>query len=467
MNLTCSDFLIIDCEFDCFIGSAADELGGCVACENGLYGVYSSNGTSCRPCDPGFSVISLVEMDLSHASHVLSLLIILTMDKYCPVGSVVPLSSEDATVDFISEQPELPPSQLAKLEEYSTIALYLLILAVTLLIIASVFISEGPFFRYFDFFNQSHYTENNQPIIQRETKLGGFYSWLFIAGLLFMASSLFFEYQYDNISYTRTLEPAFLTPKNFTFHGFFVIEFQGYSTGCSNESFVLQTNGVDCPATITSSIGDGTSVDSCLISVDFDCQLTNSISSLSIQSNNEASYANAVAVNISTFASLPNAFSNISSSVSAPQNMVLKGNNPSVFSYELIPSVFTDNVEPSNSNTGYHLRFESASAGSVVSNTQFHHATGFKVEFQFHSFSLALMTDRSASRTFMTLAGTVLGTVAGMSGVFAFLLELTEDIFMRNKEQFKQFFKRNSKIKKPEISGITDIKMNPLQSFKT
>ncbi|KAL0238629.1 hypothetical protein GEMRC1_013102 [Eukaryota sp. GEM-RC1] len=282
-----------------------------------------------------------------------------------------------------------------------------------------------------------------------------------------MTSSLFFEYQYDNISYTRTLEPAFLTPKNFTFHGFFVIEFQGYSTGCSNESFVLQTNGVDCPATITSSIGDGTSVDSCLISVDFDCQLTNSISSLSIQSNNEASYANAVAVNISTFASLPNAFSNISSSVSAPQNMVLKGNNPSVFSYELIPSVFTDNVEPSNSNTGYHLRFESASAGSVVSNTQFHHATGFKVEFQFHSFSLALMTDRSASRTFMTLAGTVLGTVAGMSGVFAFLLELTEDIFMRNKEQFKQFFKRNSKIKKPEISGITDIKMNPLQSLKT
>ncbi|KAL0237872.1 hypothetical protein GEMRC1_012346 [Eukaryota sp. GEM-RC1] len=162
MNLTCSDFLIIDCEFDCFIGSAADELGGCVACENGLYGVYSSNGTSCRPCDPGFfsdfiggnGFESCIPCPFStyNPNYGSSHCEPCPEDKYCPVGSVVPLSSEDATVDFISEQPELPPSQLAKLEEYSTIALYLLILAVTLLIIASVFISEGPFFRYFDFF---------------------------------------------------------------------------------------------------------------------------------------------------------------------------------------------------------------------------------------------------------------------------------------------------------------------------
>ncbi|KAL0221924.1 hypothetical protein RCL1_001778 [Eukaryota sp. TZLM3-RCL] len=474
-NITCSDYdsIISDCEFDCFLGSSIGDSNLCIVCPAGSYGVTSYNSSlisSCVPCSPGFysahkggiGIESCLPCPFAtyNPDRGATECIPCPADTSCPVGSVTPLLEDQGSFESTSVQPVLPSNAVEQFSTYSRVALITLVSAIIILIVTSFFFSQGPLFKLFDMFSRQHHTVNDNPIIKRKTKLGGFYSWIYVAVACFLASSLFFEFKYDNIIYYRSLEPYFLLDQSFTFKGSILLDFQGLSFGCSHSQMKLSCSGLKCNTTMQVSSVETESTSSCQVFLNFDCYLLESSASLSLKSLDMRAFAHKISSNVSSFSSLPSQFSNVSSSIVTPEGMLLKGPQASMFTYELVPSVYSDHVNSSDSSTGYHLRFDSAVPGSVVSNNDFHYSTGFSTKFVFSCSQFALITEKFAKQTFVSFTSSVLGTVAGISGAIAFALSMTETIFNKRKSTFKSFFKRGSDNKELEFS-----QSNPMQSL--
>jgi hypothetical protein len=71
-------------------------------------------------------------------------------------------------------------------------------------------------------------------------------------------------------------------------------------------------------------------------------------------------YASIIQANITSFSSIPDQFSSISSSEYAKANKVFRGSEATVFNFLLTPSYYESEVKDWESRTGYHVGLQRA-----------------------------------------------------------------------------------------------------------
>ncbi|KAL0235711.1 hypothetical protein GEMRC1_002293 [Eukaryota sp. GEM-RC1] len=203
-SITCDDFTSrgFDCKLDCFLGSQQNTTSPeiCSPCREGLYGTSSGSQSICVPCPPGFfsDTIAVIgsESCLPCPAQTYqpyagsSSCFPCSEDEYCPVGSLYPRPTNTSVGGHsISSQPRLPEPNTDRVAAVSNSILVIsYILAVLVLILVAFMGANSSKLVFIDLFSRQHFTENDQVITKRKTRLGGLFSfWFIIFALAFSA----------------------------------------------------------------------------------------------------------------------------------------------------------------------------------------------------------------------------------------------------------------------------------------
>ena len=298
---------------------------------------------------------------------------------FCPIGSSYPknisIKSASGTIQ--------PESWVFDTDKYNTIMYQVLFFTIITYILLLIILFYVESFRYFikllDLFVNRHIKPLNQPVILRRTYIGGIYSSIFI--LFAFITTIFGIYTYTkgHIEERKTLIPITLVKDSIISESLSIrISLNSFSATCTedNECMTLKyfnQSGFEFDEVLTKCklIGDD-----CTVKREYKNFKLNSDGNIYFLFNDVLAFANSISINISSSSSIPNQPSSIMIYQSPPnETLVFKGVNPSIFKFELIPSVIYMKIFTSDSSnwpsklTGYHiLNTNSHTIGTTIDN---------------------------------------------------------------------------------------------------
>ena len=183
----------------------------------------------------------------------------------------------------------------------------------------------------------------NEPVILRKTLIGGVFSSLFILFTIVTISFGLYIYSISNVKEIKTLIPTIIVDDKITAKTLsLTISLNSFSSkciengGCMQQKTFSESGFSYDQLTTTCKKQD----DDCLISLKYSNLNLFSDGKIILSIDDVYAFTSSISLNISTSSSIPDQLSTIMLYESpSDNNSVLKGGNPSIFKFELIPSV--------------------------------------------------------------------------------------------------------------------------------
>ena len=327
----------------------------------------------------------------------------------------------------------------------------------------------------FDLFAAAHNYELNTPLILSKTKIGSLFSLIFFVLSLILVGTSLLIYSLENIAELKILQPLSVLQQT---AGLFYSDinvtatFAFYGDVCEiNNECSSDINVVPSDFYILNGTYECQQIDElCLIA--FICKncVIGSEASVDFILDSTYSYSSSISINVSSASSIPESISSIYSSLTTPVNKVLIGSANSYFYFMLIPSYFTSDVSqfPANS-TGYHVSEEQPPvSGSVYSIEDLPTVTNLGATVFLSQSSSGLYTKRYLIQTFIILVSSILGSVAGVMGATRFVMQITENHYIKYANSIKSKISiKNLKLKRKSLLVIDSCDEENCQSKRS
>lgn len=415
----------------------------CVECEKGYYSdIMGSN--ACTPCPPGtynsktgsssYRQCYPCPLGTYNSKYGSSRCKDCLSSYNCPIGSKNPIKNHNAQ-SYNSVQPKMySPSN----NDYS----FYYIISVTAF--STVTISIVLFFskirenlKTIDIYSDKHNYQNDIPMVLTKNNIGGFFTLIFIAITIGYIGSSLFNYMYYNIIESKALVPLMILDNKFLAEKI-IIEciLAGYGGECGvdgvcHSGIIIETNGLV-----------GTSIDykcdfidgnDCAITIVCnDCEVIGK-ASIFIRSNEKISYSSAIYVNITSNSSIPNEISSIKNEIYASKEYMFCGSEPDEFYYTLTPSLFlSESFKWPYELTGYHVSSEQyPKKGTECKEVDLPISPDFKLMIYLYENVSGLLTQRLFKQSYFILISSLLGSVFGIMGSGAALMNFFETICLK------------------------------------
>lgn len=414
---------------NCRMGTYVDKYGAqkCNDCQEGTYNptIGANSRRECFPCKQG-------EYNNIVAQSVCK---ICPINSYCPTGSVAPTESF-ATVSIASNQPQIYQSSSNKVGTLSNNFLYGC-LGLFLLFNIGIFYSDKmrAFIKLFDLYSEKHNIEDDIFMVKAKNRMGGYFSIGFMVGGLWLIFASLAGYILDNIVETKALIPLVAVENEVSnFYGdlSLIVSFIRYGGKCVIDG--------ECSADIKVTpnnilYSDYSRV--CELDIYNNCIITLVYSSCEVLTGGQIdfkltealSYASAILVNITSTSSIPNEVSSKSIGLTATTNKVLRGYDPSVFYFDMIPSLFQSSVSDWPSKlTGYHIDIKSSGKkGSEYFTYELPFSADLNLQVILDKSTDCLNTIRDVNQTLLVLISALLGAVFGFKESICTAMEIVEE----------------------------------------
>jgi hypothetical protein len=297
----------------------------------------------------------------------------------------------------------------------------------------------------------------------RKNYTGGVFTAIGICLIVLLLLNSCLNYSYENISESKALVPRLALERKYSHFSakeiIFEYTFRNYGGQCTQlnkctESLEILRDNLE--GTLSQPKCQKLSNDCKIQFHCYDCELSNP-GNLHLILSEDRSYATDIILNITASSSIPNQYSSFLSSTQTNQDKVLRGQDPTVFYYNFIPSLFlSDTRNSENELTGYHVSsMTDPQIGSSIKTYEYDSCRipftkMLKVTVQFNRSQSVLVTHRMPRQSefvfFSSLAGSVLGIMGGM-GVIMRLFERISSRFEVGckKRQAQKEIERNCK----------------------
>ncbi|CAG9320029.1 unnamed protein product [Blepharisma stoltei] len=447
----------------CPVGSYNYEFGQstCTECPEGTYNpsIGCNNRRECFPCPEG-EYNNLIGQSLCKKCPI---------HYFCPTGSSEP-SESSAVILSTSTQPKTYESDSSEVDTinnnylYSCLALFGLI--TTLVIWSKDFRNK---LRGFDEFDEKH--NIGQDIVLRKSKnrFGGYFTIGYIIGASWFIFANISNFVWNNVSETKALLPLVAVEDQvISFLGdvTLVSSFIRYGGKCASDEDGACLSEVKVSTTNIKSKGNSVT---CVMDKSNNCIITFTCDDCEILTGAEVnfalaeslSFASAILVNVTSSSSIPGAISNEEIGLSSSTNKVLRGYDPSVFYFSMVPSLFRSEVSNWPSNlTGYHVEItENPTRGSEYYTYELPFSSNLNLRVVLNKSTNCLSTVRSANQTWLVLLSALLGAVFGWKDTVQGIMSAIEKKLVYAKEKIGkklEFAKRALKTK--HLADIFDLR---------
>lgn len=442
----------------CPAGSYSEIEGAleCKKCPPGYFSkrIASESSMECEPCPYGtYNPYEGGTMCLECSSSLM-----------CPIGSIQPQSYLDNSSDSLSIQPYMLEDSQELIYYYLGIGLYVVIGLFFSAMLGLIFVKRTrKCIKFIDIYTQQHNYTLNSPMYMRKNYTGGVFTVIGICLIVILLLNSCLNYSYDNISESKALVPSLALERKYSHFSakemIFEYTFKNYGGQCTSlekctESLEILRDNLE--GTLSQPKCQKLSNDCNIHFHCHDCELTNP-GSISLILSEDRSYATDIILNITASSSIPNQYSSFLSSTQTHPDIVLRGQDPTVFYYKLIPSLFLSDTRSSEDElTGYHVSsMTDPEIGSSVKTYEYYlcripFTKMLKVTVQFDRDQSVLVTHRMPRQSefvfFSSLAGSVLGIMGGM-GVIMRMFERVSSRFEVGckKRQAQKAMQRNCK----------------------
>ncbi|GIQ81459.1 hypothetical protein KIPB_002419, partial [Kipferlia bialata] len=492
----------------------------CVTCPDGYYSetLAARNLLVCTPCPEGQRAYFDTPGDLSSIDH--SKCMDCDEDEYCPIGSIT--AGTKPTLESDTEvQPDARSLMTGQVETWTRVcyvlAGFLCVLLAVMLLITYPIRHKINVARW-DRFTLDHPIADNAPPINRQTKIGGYFTLIYYLFALAMGTSLVLAFWMDNVQETKSTIPNFLvstlslgdaSTTEILFNATINVEFSffGSESDCVSDRDDVDQFGT-CSDTMTSTVDglyavadeDGITPDACYahqcawirtdltgtdyIAAGYSCHVQYTMSDCVFETDSEtdpyvytffsgtAAHSQGITADISFGSSVPDETTDITtdqlpSTVSlelVPSvETVFKGMAPSVVTIGATPSLYQDATGGGQLTTGYHIELDSKETGDVAGPAKFPYVNGVGTELVFMVRDSTLVTTLSKKTTIGSFVGVALGSVMGLSGTFSLIMGYIEDFFQQRKTKLKATLEKKTRKMRPVKKVSNPLAVTPAQ----
>ena len=264
-------------------------------------------------------------------------------DSFCPIGSKIPKAR---TYKSISGSIQ-PTSWSVDSEKYTgfmyRVLLATVVLYLILILLLMIFEKIRRLIPKIDMFVDRHSNPLYQPVIFKQTLIGGIFTSLFLLFSVITIAFGLYIYSISNIQEIKTLIPTIILEDEIKSDSLIVsLSLNSYSSTCvengkcmtqknlSESGFDFKTVSTDCEK-----LGED-----CYMKRIYNDFSLISDGSINFSFDDVIAFSSSISVNISTSSSIPGQSSTVMLYESPPdETKVFKGGDPSIFKLEFIPSV--------------------------------------------------------------------------------------------------------------------------------
>ncbi|GIQ79625.1 hypothetical protein KIPB_000295 [Kipferlia bialata] len=462
----------------------------CVTCADGYYSqtLGARSYLQCTPCPEGTHAFYVTNEDGSLSiDH--SQCQPCEDDEYCPIGSIS-AATEPEIVDDTESQPPARPLMSGYVQTLTRVCY--IVAGVLCVCLAAMLLCTYPVrnsirVERFDRFTLDHPTDDHAPVINRQTRIGGYFSLVYYLFGGAMAVSLLIGFYKDNIQESKSTIPNFLvstlslgvaeeSATQIAFVGAVDLEFSffGSMTDCVSDradpdqfgacasSLSVTADGIEtlpdtgrmtheCAWQRTEVTGNVVATGySCHVQYRFtDCVFTTSDTDpfLNVHFGGLNAHAQSVSASVAFGSSVPDEDSSISVELVPSAGHVFKGISPCRVTVGATPSLFQDATGSNGGTltTGFHLELDAKQTGDEADTVRFPYVNGVGAEIEFIVRDSTLVTTLSMRTTMGAFAGVALGSVVGLSGTFSTAMGYVEDFFQGRKRKIKKTLDKASR----------------------
>lgn len=391
--------------------TAASHISQCIPCQQGTY--FNLDSNSCINCPEGF---------------------------ICPIGSHEPL--DPSIVKKV--QKSQPPIFIKPSAKFPLIILGSSLGGILLLYLALYFsslllkilLSALDIFKSDHIIKSKHRNFNEEKI--RISLIGGFFTGLAIIIIIFNYAYLIMNYTFENENEIRSLIPSSSLLKEHDYnnnHLTLEIYMYSYRGNCSHPSILTSDTFEVSYFGINEEIAGKSSI-LCthVINVDFD---TLFIAEASLELS-FLGYTSDIALSVYGDSANPGGKSLFTQVLNSSDGGVFIGNDPSLFTVNLIPDYYNYRGFLGFSNDKLGLRlgvFDSPASGSFKSIENIYFSTGFKVRTKFILSEFGVTTYRFQQISIISFVIMVISSSPGFVSYFRLFLIVFEKIYFRFRKQ--------------------------------
>lgn len=352
--------------------------------------------------------------------------------KHCPAGSVEPLSSI-LSFSSLSIQPKSyqEPSSSQKL--YDLFIIICSISLISLMVFILLIFKVRKNIAKIDLYYASHSNQVNHPLIYRKTKLGGFFTMIFIGAGIFILGLNTINYFTRNIEEMKVLQPLSVFENevdNFKSTLNVSVSFSNYIDECAANGLCNEGVHVNYSNIEKGKIEIGCKKVNQACKITFLCTKCEigSRSQITFKLSEAYSFSSAISVTISADSSIPEADSLMSKTIIPSNKEIFIGSTPTEFYYSLTPSVFYSQLSryPSNA-TGYHVsEFSTPLPGSSYTIDNLVTESGIIAIINLEKSAFGFFTYRYEKSSAFIIFSAIIGSITGIYQVVGFLMGTLE-----------------------------------------
>jgi len=459
----------------CTPGTIAS-LRSCVPCSPGTY--WSSEGV-CSPCRPGFAgrlagassfalCIPCRNGTYSDEAGAASCKPC-PADRYCPIGSAtsgMSLASLLSPPDFEQSQPVSFQSRASEVADKTARLTYLLIIGLAVCGLIYLLVLLVPklmeWIAHIDILYQfNHLQIPNKPMVRRPTPQGGLCTLVAVVMVVYLLVTLSLPYADDNTIETRSLVPNVSVKETIHVDIVASAKANGYQGACVAShvsppgepwrsdaprpcapgiTVSLQDNAhwkgaanatLTCAqvADTTLRAGNVSAAGACLVTWTCSrCVGVVASEALTFSWLEVNSFASSLDWSLSTSSGYPDQWSTLSGSLSTADDRFLRGtSSASVVKVKMTPTLFVE-TGTQETETGYHLNFDSRTLGADVAAEAFYSSNGVLLQYQTELQLSTMSVVRTTKQTIIQFLGSLLGSISGVIGGIAVLMGITETV---------------------------------------
>ncbi|CAG9314116.1 unnamed protein product [Blepharisma stoltei] len=443
---TCEDSS--NCGWKCSPGSYLSE-NSCVSCPAGTYQPYFET-TECNKCPPGTyysgtAAVTIIQCypcseGTYNSDFGMGYCINCPANTYWPAGStgyayIVPTFSDS------SIQPNLFKEGDSTANNHSSyVSIAIGIFGILIIIILIIIARNKDILVKIDLYSAKHNYLLNVPMVLTKTKVGGFFSIIFMILAIIVIASTLINFVENNTTETKTLVPLVVMDEKVSVYKTdlnVTLTIINYGGPCTDEEKCADTigftyeyfsgiwddpkcksNGRDCEVFL-----------SCI-----DCVIDPG-AYLLYEFTNRSSFASGFTTNVTSNSSVPDSASSYKTSLLPTSQKVFRGEQYSSMFFDLTPSYY-QNMDSGLDLTGYHIsKSKDSEKGTEYLTSELAMSYNLYLKILFNRNSNCLITTRSSKQTVLILISGLLGSIFGVMGAIGGAMSFTEGQLNKMKER--------------------------------
>ena len=320
-----------------------------------------------------------------------------------------------------------------------------------------------------DMYTTKHNHKLLVPMYIKKTSLGGFFTLLYIfAAIVFVTISLM-KYSMVNLTQYSTLVPLITTENQVKISSNMVFEvmLDYYQGNCGSGLLCLE----DVLVTFDNIEGGAYYYckkieQECYLKIVCNTCAVDKSATINIIFSEDISYSSTISVNLSSSSSIPNQNSSYQGVVQSSSNSFFTGEDPTIFEFTLIPTVFSSS---GYNSSGYYVSMDTKPVlGSQSSYLDFSPSSRLLLQINLVTSNTCLTISRELSVGMLELFSALIGTIFGMMSSFGGILNISEKYIESFKTWHQHKFILNSyKSRILKLMRIINIDKEPLSSDTT